>query len=96
MPELNTRAGGAAGFPLTAAPPLEPKGETQMDFTETEQEILVNCWLLAREGRGQVLEPWAEPDAQELADAGWLERRTIDGTGIPVGSGRCRPKGRST
>jgi hypothetical protein len=25
-----------------------------------------------------VLEDWAEPDAQELADAGWLERRTED------------------
>jgi hypothetical protein len=52
-----------------------------MDFTETEQEILVNAWLLAREGKGQVLEDWAEPDAQELADAGWLERRTVDANG---------------
>ena len=51
-----------------------------MDFTDTEQEILVNCWLLAREGKGQVLEDWAEPHAQELADAGWLERRTVDNT----------------
>ena len=46
-----------------------------MEFTETEQEILVNAWLLAREGKGQVLEDWAEPEAQQLADAGWLERR---------------------
>ena len=52
-----------------------------MEFTETEAEILVNAWLLAREGKGQVLEDWAEPDAQELADAGWLERRTVDATG---------------
>ena len=49
-----------------------------MEFTDTEQEILVNAWLLAREGKGQVLEDWAEPDAQQLADAGWLERRTVD------------------
>ena len=52
-----------------------------MEFTETEQEILVNAWLLAREGKGQVLEDWAEQEAQELADAGWLERRTVDATG---------------
>ena len=52
-----------------------------MEFTETEQEILVNAWLLARDGKGQVLEDWAEPDAQQLADAGWLERRTVDATG---------------
>jgi hypothetical protein len=52
-----------------------------MEFTETEQEILVNAWLLAREGKGQVLEDWAEPDAQELSDAGWLERRTVDANG---------------
>ena len=52
-----------------------------MDFTDIEQEILVNCWLLSREGKGQVVEDWAEPDAQQLADAGWLERRTVDATG---------------
>jgi hypothetical protein len=52
-----------------------------MDFTDTQQEMLVNAWLLAREGKGQVLEDWAEPDAQELADAGWLERRTVDANG---------------
>ena len=51
-----------------------------MDFTETEQEILVNAWLLARDGKGQVLEDWAEPEAQELANAGWLERRTVADT----------------
>jgi hypothetical protein len=47
-----------------------------MDFTDTQQEILVNAWALAREGKGQVLEDWAEPDAQQLSDAGWLEQRT--------------------
>jgi hypothetical protein len=52
-----------------------------MEFTETQQEILVNAWLLAREGRGQVVEDWALPDAQELSDAGWLEQRTVDATG---------------
>jgi hypothetical protein len=52
-----------------------------MDFTGTQQEILVNAWLLAREGKGQVLEDWAEPDAEELCEAGWLERRTVDANG---------------
>jgi hypothetical protein len=51
-----------------------------MDFTETEAEILVNAWLLAREGKGQVVADWAEPDAQRLSEAGWLERRTVSDT----------------
>ena len=43
------------------------------EFTEAQQEILTNAWLLAPEG--QVLEAWAYPHAHELAEAGWLERR---------------------
>jgi hypothetical protein len=46
-----------------------------MELTETQQEILFNAWVLAREGKGQVLEPWAHPDAHDLAEHGWLERR---------------------
>jgi hypothetical protein len=34
-----------------------------MNLTETQAEILVNAWRLAREGKGQVVEDWAEPDA---------------------------------
>ena len=52
-----------------------------MEFTDTQQTILADAWLLAREGKGQVVEDWAEPDAQQLADAGWLERRTVDANG---------------
>jgi hypothetical protein len=52
-----------------------------MDFTDIEQEILVNCWLLSREGKGQVVEDSALPDAERLSEAGWLERRTVDATG---------------
>ncbi len=44
-----------------------------MEFTEQQQEILTNAWLLTP--KGQVLEPWAYPDAHELAEQGWLERR---------------------
>jgi hypothetical protein len=28
-----------------------------------------------------VLEPGAQPDAEELCQAGWLERRTVDANG---------------
>ena len=66
-----------------------------MDCTETQQEILVNAYLLAREGNGQVIEDWAYPDAHELAEAGWLERRfrmTANGVVVDVG----RPRRRST
>jgi hypothetical protein len=49
-----------------------------MDFTDTEAEILVNAWLLARVGKGQVLEDWALPDAERLSEAGWLEQRSED------------------
>jgi hypothetical protein len=52
-----------------------------MDFTDTQQDILARAWLLARDGQGQVLEDWAEPDAEELCEAGWLERRTVDANG---------------
>ena len=51
-----------------------------MEFTDTQQDILIRAWLLARDGQGQVLEPSAEPDADQLCDAGWLERRTVDNT----------------
>ena len=61
-----------------------------------KQEILVNAWLLAREGKGQVLEDWAEPDAEQLADAGWLERRTVDATGDTCWFWTRRPRRRST
>ena len=36
---------------------------------------------IRREGERQALEDWAEPEAQELSDAGWLERRTVDANG---------------
>jgi hypothetical protein len=66
---------------FAAAPPLERTKEEQMEFTETEQDILFRAWLLARDGKGQVLEDWALPDAERLSEAGWLERRTVDANG---------------
>ena len=58
----------------------DPKGKHRWT-SATQSRSLVNAWLLAREGKGQVLEDWAEPEAQQLAEAGWLERRTVDGNG---------------
>jgi hypothetical protein len=52
-----------------------------MEFTESQAEILVNAWALSSKGCGQVLEDSAVPDAEQLADAGWLERRTVDANG---------------
>ena len=46
-----------------------------MQFTDTMQEIIGNAYLLSLEGKGQVVEDWALPDAHRLAEAGWLERR---------------------
>ena len=46
-----------------------------MKFTQAQLEILFNAWALASAGHGQVLAPSAYPDAVELEEAGWLERR---------------------
>jgi hypothetical protein len=44
-------------------------------FTETQQDILYRAWLLARDGNGQVVTDDAIPDADDLAEQGWLARR---------------------
>ena len=80
-----------------AAPPLDSNQRgPQMEFTETRAEILVNAWLLAREGKGSVLEDWAEPEAERLCDAGWLGRRTVDATGDTCWFWTSQPRLRST
>jgi hypothetical protein len=51
-----------------------------MDLTETQMDLLTAAWATARDGNGVVIENWAYPDADRLAEAGWLERRfTQDG-----------------
>jgi hypothetical protein len=47
-----------------------------MELTEMHCEILFNAWALAREGKGQVVEWWAFPAADQLRRQGWLEART--------------------
>jgi hypothetical protein len=46
-----------------------------MTFNEQQCEILFRAWTLAQAGNGQVLVDEAIPDAAELAEQGWLERR---------------------
>ena len=46
-----------------------------MELTTEHLEIASNAYLLSLENRGMVLEPWAAPLADALAEAGWLERR---------------------
>ena len=88
---------GGGLSPLTAAPPLDSnQGGTQMEFTRNASEILVNAWALSSRGCGQVLTPEAYPDAIELADAGWLERRTRGRRPIDLVVDARKPKRRST
>lgn len=46
-----------------------------MDLTDTQMELCFNAWTLARAGHGMVITDDAYPDAHELAERGWLERR---------------------
>jgi hypothetical protein len=48
-----------------------------VDFTATQLDILFGAWATSRDGNGQVLEDDAIPDAHELAEQGWLERRIL-------------------
>jgi hypothetical protein len=46
-------------------------------FTDTQQDIVFAAWAANRyhNGGGIVIENWAVPDAHDLAERGWLERR---------------------
>ena len=77
------RACGAAGSPLTAAPPLEPnQGGTQMEFTETRAGDPRQRMAARPRGQGPGARGLgAARRASGSAEAGWLERRTVDATG---------------
>ena len=49
-----------------------------MEPTTRQLEVLFNCWALASVERGVVLHGDAEAEAEVLAEAGWLEQRTVD------------------
>lgn len=46
-----------------------------MQLTNEQLEILFRAKILSLDGNGQVLDAWAEPEADALAEHGWLERR---------------------
>ncbi len=46
-----------------------------MALTNVQLELLLAARMLAREGKGIVVEDDAYPEADSLAEAGWLERR---------------------
>jgi len=48
-----------------------------MEFTDVQQDLLVAAWATSRDGNGIVITDGAYPDAHELAEAGWLERRFL-------------------
>ena len=54
-----------------------------MELTETQYELLFEAWTISRAESplGMVLRPDAYPDAHELAEQGWLERKFVDPAG---------------
>jgi hypothetical protein len=46
-----------------------------MDLNDTQFDLLTAAWATSRDGNGIVIENDAYPDAHELAEHGWLERR---------------------
>lgn len=47
-----------------------------MTYDTEELELLFRAKMLGTE-RGQVLEPWAYPEAHRLCEAGWLRREFL-------------------
>jgi hypothetical protein len=48
-----------------------------VDFTPVQLDLLAAAWATSRDGNGLVIEAHAYPDAHDLAEAGWLERRFL-------------------
>jgi hypothetical protein len=61
---------------LLIAPARQPK-ENAMEFTAVQQDLLIAAWVTARDDNGIVIENHAYPDAHDLAEMGWLERRFL-------------------
>lgn len=55
--------------------------ETDAPFTPEQLDLLMAAWATSRDGNGIVIEPWAFPAADDLAERGWLERRFVTDTG---------------
>jgi hypothetical protein len=50
-----------------------------MELTDEQADLLTLAWLLARDGHGMVVTDESVPDADALAQRGWLERFLRDG-----------------
>jgi len=70
---------------------IDARRSYPMTFTHTEQRDPRRL-LLAREGKRQVVEPWALSDADRLEQSGWLEHR-CSSKGSPGSGRRARRRG---
>jgi hypothetical protein len=54
-----------------------------MDLTDKQYELLLEAWAISQADppMGMVLKPDCFPDAHELAEQGWLERKFVDPAG---------------
>jgi hypothetical protein len=48
-----------------------------MNLTPTQLDLLAAAWAVAQDGNGVVIANDAYPDAHDLAEHGWLERRFV-------------------
>ena len=74
---------GATAFSDRRLRRLRRKESEMNAITTTQYELLFAAWAVAEQGSGLVLEPQAYPDADRLAEAGWLERR-FEGRGAEL------------
>jgi hypothetical protein len=81
MPELQHGLAGAAAFPVLRPPFPQLESKEAADGLHRHPAGHSHQGVAARPRRpGQVLEDWAEPDADQLCEVGWLERRTVNDT----------------
>lgn len=50
--------------------------ERDNPFTPTQLDLLTAAWATAKDGNGIAITDEAVPDAEDLLERGWLERRT--------------------
>ena len=82
-----TGAAGRHSAPVVPSP-FPDREEPQMTFTQTDQESLVNAWLLAREGKGRRSSRTVPAPTRcgWLRPAGWSAARSTR-RATPAGSG---------
>jgi hypothetical protein len=68
------RGRGEGSHSSLAAARKQRKG-IEVELTEMQRDLLFAAWATGRDGNGIVIENHAYPDAHDLAELGWLERR---------------------